>query len=55
MKKVVGVLLVIALLVVGGCSNDGGGGYNGSGKIMGKIENIKTELGTILPVHVIVI
>ena len=53
MKKIAGILLILALVIVGGCSNNVR--YSGSGKIVGTIENMKTELGTILPVHVFVI
>lgn len=59
MKKFTIVLLVMALAIMGGCSNDGGSGNGdslvGDGKIMGTIENINTNLGAILPVHVFVI
>ena len=57
MRRLASVLLILALLIIGGCSNsliDNSGGSSDV-SIMGTIENMKPNLGTILPVHVLLI
>ncbi len=56
MKKIIVVLLILALIVIGGCSDDDSeNNYQGNGEILGAVENLKPDMGQILPVQIMVI